>query len=78
MITNEIGLAIFIVLMTVIGSFYYLRVIKVMYFDDKKGLAEVISSKWVTYFFIIFGIAGFKSRSISQFNVVRTLKYLKG
>ena len=54
MITNEIELAIFIVLMTVIGSFYYLRVIKVMYFDDKKGLAEVISSKWVTYFFIIF------------------------
>ena len=53
-ITNEIELAIFIVLMTVIGSFYYLRVIKVMYFDDKKGLAEVISSKWVTYFFIIF------------------------
>ena len=53
-ITNEIGLAIFIVLMTVIGSFYYLRVIKVMYFDDKKGSTEVISNKWVTYFFLIF------------------------
>ena len=51
---DKINSAIFIVLMTVIGSFYYLRVIKVMYFDDEKGLAEVISNKWVTYFFIIF------------------------
>tara|TARA_Y100000996_G_scaffold352852_1_gene292558 strand:- start:1065 stop:2504 length:1440 start_codon:yes stop_codon:yes gene_type:complete len=53
-ITNEIGLAIFVVLMTVIGSFYYLRVIKVMYFDNQKGITELISSKWITYYLLIF------------------------
>ena len=29
-----IGLAVFAVLMSLIGAFYYLRVIKVMYFDS--------------------------------------------
>ncbi len=29
------GLAVFAVLMSLIGAFYYLRVVKVMYFDDK-------------------------------------------
>lgn len=29
-----IGLAIFAVLMSLIGAFYYLRVVKVMYFDE--------------------------------------------
>jgi NADH-quinone oxidoreductase subunit N len=28
------GLAIFAVIMSLIGAFYYLRVVKVMYFDD--------------------------------------------
>ena len=32
-----IGLAIFIVLMTVVGAYYYLRVIKVIYFDESLG-----------------------------------------
>jgi NADH-quinone oxidoreductase subunit N len=30
----HLGLAIFAVLMSLIGAFYYLRVIKVMYFDE--------------------------------------------
>ena len=29
-----IGLAIFAVIMSLIGAFYYLRVVKVMYFDE--------------------------------------------
>lgn len=32
--TPQIGLAIFAVMMSLIGAFYYLRVVKVMYFDD--------------------------------------------
>ncbi len=30
----DIGLAVFAVVMSLIGAFYYLRVIKVMYFDE--------------------------------------------
>ena len=29
-----IGLAVFAVMMSLIGAFYYLRVVKVMYFDE--------------------------------------------
>ena len=32
--TPQIGLAIFAVMMSLIGAFYYLRVVKVMYFDE--------------------------------------------
>ncbi|MDR1969519.1 MAG: NADH-quinone oxidoreductase subunit NuoN [Burkholderiaceae bacterium] len=35
---SYIGLAVFAVLMSLIGAFYYLRVIKVMYFDDPVGV----------------------------------------
>jgi len=30
----HIGLAVFAVLMSLVGAFYYLRVVKVMYFDE--------------------------------------------
>ena len=53
-LTNNVGIAIFVVLMTVIGSFYYLRVIKVMYFEDENGNIEIISNRSVTYVFLIF------------------------
>lgn len=45
-----IALAVFAVLMSLIGAFYYLRVVKVMYFDEKTNDAPVLSdetSKWV-------------------------------
>jgi NADH-quinone oxidoreductase subunit N len=35
--TAHIALAVFAVLMSLIGAFYYLRVVKVMYFDDPVG-----------------------------------------
>lgn len=38
---NLLWLAIFGVVMAVIGAFYYLRVIKVMYFDEPVGEAMV-------------------------------------
>jgi NADH-quinone oxidoreductase subunit N len=40
-VTGYIVLAVFAVLMSLIGAFYYLRVIKVMYFDAPAGQAPV-------------------------------------
>ena len=41
---SYVGLAIFIVLMTVIGAYYYLRVVKVIYFDKQFGNIYLIPS----------------------------------
>lgn len=37
----HIGLAVFAVMMSLVGAFYYLRVIKVMYFDEPTSSAEI-------------------------------------
>jgi len=37
----HIGLAVFAVLMSLVGAFYYLRVVKVMYFDAPISIATV-------------------------------------
>ena len=42
--TTHIALAVFAVLMSLIGAFYYLRVIKVMYFDEPVEAAAPISA----------------------------------
>jgi NADH-quinone oxidoreductase subunit N len=42
--SNNILLSIFAVIMTVIGSYYYLRVIKIMYFDDLNSSLSFRSS----------------------------------
>ena len=39
-----IGLAVFAVILSLIGAFYYLRVIKVMYFDDPVSAAPIRAS----------------------------------
>jgi NADH-quinone oxidoreductase subunit N len=41
---THIALAVFAVLMSLVGAFYYLRVIKVMYFDDQVGAAGPVSA----------------------------------
>ncbi|MDR2155695.1 MAG: NADH-quinone oxidoreductase subunit NuoN [Burkholderiaceae bacterium] len=41
---SYITLAVFAVMMSLIGAFYYLRVIKVMYFDDPVGAPAAISA----------------------------------
>ena len=38
-----LGIAVFAVLMSLIGAFYYLRVIKVMYFDDPITVSSVVA-----------------------------------
>jgi len=42
--TADIALAVFAILMSAIGAFYYIRVIKVMYFDDPVGAPAPISA----------------------------------
>jgi NADH-quinone oxidoreductase subunit N len=45
-----VGLVIFAVLMAVVGAFYYLRIVKVMYFDepvDSSALSQTMSMKTV-------------------------------
>jgi NADH-quinone oxidoreductase subunit N len=38
-----IGLAVFAVLMSLVGAFYYLRLVKVMYFDAPTQTAEIVA-----------------------------------
>jgi len=51
--SEYIMLGIFAVLMTVIGSYYYLRVIKVIYFDDESEELKSTSSYIVTGLYVI-------------------------
>jgi NADH-quinone oxidoreductase subunit N len=39
----QIGVAVFAVMMSLVGAFYYLRVIKVMYFDDPITASSVVA-----------------------------------
>jgi NADH-quinone oxidoreductase subunit N len=39
-----IGLAVFAVLMSLVGAFYYLRLVKVMYFDAPTQTAEIVAA----------------------------------
>jgi NADH-quinone oxidoreductase subunit N len=40
---GHIGLAIFSVMMSLIGAFYYLRVVKAMYFDEPKDTSAIVT-----------------------------------
>tara|TARA_X000000368_G_scaffold172320_1_gene135859 strand:- start:80 stop:1216 length:1137 start_codon:yes stop_codon:yes gene_type:complete len=51
--SEYIALGIFAVLMTVIGSYYYLRVIKVIYFDNESEELKSTSSYIVTGLYVI-------------------------
>jgi NADH-quinone oxidoreductase subunit N len=45
----HISLAVFAVLMSLVGAFYYLRVVKVMYFDAPLSRASVSAPKDVQF-----------------------------
>ena len=51
--TNNIPLGIFAVLMTVVGSYYYLRVIKVIYFDEAKNVLASTSKLYITGIYVL-------------------------
>ena len=42
-----IGLAVFAVMLSLVGAFYYLRVVKVMYFDQPITVSSVVASSEV-------------------------------
>jgi len=42
-LTLYIGLAVFAVMMSLVGAFYYLRLIKVMYFDAPESSAAIVA-----------------------------------
>ncbi len=53
--SNNLVMAIFAVVMTVIGSYYYLRVIKVMYFDGQNNSLSS-NSGFVFSILLVFGL----------------------
>ena len=53
--TSALALAVFAVMMSLIGSFYYLRVIKVMYFDQPLTVSTVSADKHVKAVLVING-----------------------
>jgi len=58
--SNNFYIAVFVVIMTVIGAYYYLRVIKVIYFDQVSSEIKIITSSIVvslnTLLLIYFGL----------------------
>ena len=53
--TGSLALAVFAVLMSLIGAFYYLRVIKVMYFDQPITATTVTAGKDVRFVLTLNG-----------------------
>jgi len=51
----HIGLAVFAVLMSLVGAFYYLRVVKVMYFDEPITASQVIAGSDVRFVLALNG-----------------------
>ncbi len=51
----QIGVAVFAVMMSLVGAFYYLRVVKVMYFDEPLTVSPVVASTGVR---VILGVNG--------------------
>ena len=51
----QIGVAVFAVMMSLVGAFYYLRVVKVMYFDEPLTVSPVVASTGVR---VVLGVNG--------------------
>jgi NADH-quinone oxidoreductase subunit N len=51
----QIGVAVFAVMMSLIGAFYYLRVVKVMYFDEPLTVGPVVANTGVR---LVLGVNG--------------------
>ncbi len=52
---TQIGMAVFAVMMSLVGAFYYLRVVKVMYFDAPLTASPVVGSNGVR---VVLGVNG--------------------
>ena len=56
-VTTYIVLAIVAVVMSLVGAFYYLRIVKVMYFDAPKNADPVVRTRGVTALLAVNGLA---------------------
>ena len=56
-LTSHIVLAVFAVMMSLLGAYYYLRVVKVMYFDESAEVEPILRSQGVTALLAINGAA---------------------
>ena len=54
---DQVWLAVFAVVMSLIGSFYYLRVVKVMYFDEPETDAPIEAGLEMRMFLSANGLA---------------------
>jgi NADH-quinone oxidoreductase subunit N len=55
--TGYIGVAVFAVLMSLIGAYYYLRVVKVMYFDEPTDPSRPVQTGGVSALLAVNGLA---------------------
>jgi NADH-quinone oxidoreductase subunit N len=56
-ITGYLVLAVFAVVMSLVGAYYYLRVIKVMYFDEPTSAVAVAGSSGISALLAVNGVA---------------------
>jgi NADH-quinone oxidoreductase subunit N len=52
-----IWLAVFAVMMSLIGSFYYLRIVKVMYFDEPRDNSAIVAAPGAHAMLSVNGLA---------------------
>ncbi|MEN9868245.1 MAG: NADH-quinone oxidoreductase subunit NuoN [Pseudomonadota bacterium] len=55
--TNQVWLAVYAVVFSLIGAFYYLRVVKLMYFDDAKDKSPIKANLDMTLVMAVNGLA---------------------
>jgi NADH-quinone oxidoreductase subunit N len=55
--TGQVWLAVVAVLLSLVGAFYYLRVVKAMYFDDPVDTSKIIASKDMRVTLSVNGVA---------------------
>lgn len=55
--TGQVWLAVVAVLLSLIGAFYYLRVVKAMYFDDPVDTAQIVATKEMRVTLSLNGVA---------------------
>jgi NADH-quinone oxidoreductase subunit N len=55
--TGDIVLAVFAVLMSLVGAYYYLRVVKVMYFDAPAKSGPIVRGRGVSALLALNGAA---------------------
>ncbi len=79
---GHIWLAVFAVLFSLVGAFYYLRVVKVMYFDAPTDLAPLEAPRDMRILLSINGLAvaliGLLPQGLLEYSIITTYAYLIG